>query len=93
MIDELVKEMDGMAIGQSASTLTWDIDVAECKRCIRRVSKRLKQRRARLRHNSKNRTQRQLLNRPQWILSNMENLRQKHLVRLGQLLFRSTDLL
>ena len=91
MIDELVKEMDDMAIGQATSTLTWEIDVAECNRCIRRVSKRVKQRRARLRHNSKDRTQRQLFNRPQWISNNMEDLRQEHLVRLCQHLVRSTD--
>ena len=80
-----------MAIGQAVTTATWDMEVDECKRCICRVSKRLKQRQARLRHKLRRRSQRQLLNRPQCILANMEELRQEHLVRLGQNLVRSID--
>lgn len=39
VITELINEMDDMAIGQAASTATWDADVAECIRCIRAVRK------------------------------------------------------
>ena len=71
VITELVEDMDGMAIGQAVTIATWDMEVDECKRCIRRVCKRVKQRRARLQHKLRRRSQRQLLNRPQWILANM----------------------
>uniref|UniRef100_A0AAV1UCF0 Endonuclease/exonuclease/phosphatase domain-containing protein n=1 Tax=Peronospora matthiolae TaxID=2874970 RepID=A0AAV1UCF0_9STRA len=91
IVDELVAEMDGRAIGQSVSTLTWDADVTECQQCVRRIRKRVKQRRARFRRKIQGRARRPLLTRPQFISCNMEELRQEHLVRLGQKLARTAD--
>ena len=50
VITELFEDMEGVAIGQAVTIAAWDMEVDECKHCIRRVSKRVKQRRARLRH-------------------------------------------
>ena len=76
-------------VGWTASVLHWDATTITCIECIRRVRKRAQQRRYRFKFKLLQRNRRQFLTRPQWIADNVEELRQEHLLRIGQGLERT----
>ena len=70
---------------------SWEAHVSGGKHSIKVVTRRGKQRRKRYAAKLRQNTRRSFITRQQWIFANVEDMREDHLVRLGETLERSTE--
>uniref|UniRef100_M4BHS7 Uncharacterized protein n=1 Tax=Hyaloperonospora arabidopsidis (strain Emoy2) TaxID=559515 RepID=M4BHS7_HYAAE len=82
--------MEALAVDRMNSVYQRDAAVTACTKSITRVRERERQRRYRFKTGLLQLERRPIISRHQWIDVNMEGIRQKHLVRIGQRLEQTT---
>ena len=91
VVADLIQEIINVGVGDTPSIHSWVSLVAGSKHSIKVVSRRDKPRQKRYATKLRQNTRRPFITRQQWIFANVEDMREDHLVRLGETLERSTE--